>query len=144
MQRKEDRTMLITVTFDIISRNQRVVVEEGCDIDIEVTAEEYQRITDSFESNKFACMYEDEELKDINDRCNAAVNELDVSDPGIFDKKMADFAPYLIYRFDYPVEVRADHAEPVWHAGHDEIAGGELIPPEAELTDNGDGTYTVS
>ncbi len=144
MQRKEDRTMLITVTFDIISKNQRVVVEEGCDIDIEVTAEEYQRITDSFESNKFACMYEDEELKDINDRCNAAVNELDVSDPGIFDKKMADFAPYLIYRFDYPVEVRADHAEHVWNAGHDEIAGGELIPPEAELTDNGDGTYTVS
>ena len=144
MQRKEDRNMLITVTFDIISKNQRVVVEECCDIDIEVSAEEYQRITDSYEFKKYACMYEDEELKDICDRCSAVVNELDVSDPGIFDKKMADFAPYLIYRFDYPIEVRADHAEHVWHAGYDELAGGELIPTEARLTDNGDGTYTVS
>lgn len=135
--------MLITVTFDIISRTQ-VLVEEGCDIDIEVTAEEYQRITDSYETNKYARMYEDEELKDICDRCSAIVNELEVSDPGVFDKKMADFAQYLIYRFDYPLEVRIDHAEPVWHAGYDEIAGGELIPPEARLKDNGDGTYTVS
>ncbi|MBR4994095.1 MAG: hypothetical protein IKY04_07570 [Lachnospiraceae bacterium] len=136
--------MQITVTFDVITKNQRVVVEEGWDVDIEVTAEEYQRITDSYESNKFAGMYEDESLKDICDRCSAVVNEWDVSDDEAYDKKMADYAYLIIYRFDYPVEVRIDHAEHVWHAGYDEIAHGELIPTDAKLTDNGDGTYTVS
>lgn len=125
--------MLITVTFDIISGKTNNVILTGCDIDVEVTLEEYERISKSFETNLFSGMNEDKNLADICEKCCAEVNKWsDDSDNG--DEKC---------RFDYPLEVRIDHAEHVWHAGFDELANDELIPPAAKLSKNADGTYTI-
>lgn len=126
--------MLITVLFDIISKKTKEVILGGCDIDIEVTPEEYQRITDSFETYMFAGMSEDKNLEDICKRCNAEVSKWDNEEPGISKEEC---------RFDYPLEVRIDHAEHIWHAGFDTLANGKLIPTDAKLFKNSDGTYTV-
>ena len=115
--------MLVTITFDIFSKESEKVILEGCNIDIEVSPEEYRRMTVSFESNKFMYMDDDKDLSDIVKRCNAEVSKWDNGsdeDDGFC-------------RFDYPLEVRIDHAEPVWHAGFDSIANDELIPSDARL-----------
>ena len=126
--------MLITITFTIFSKETEKVILEGCDIDIEVSPEEYRRMTVSYETNEFMHMDDDQDLRDIVKRCNAEVskwNDGSCEDDGFC-------------KFDYPLEVRIAHAEHVWHAGFDSIANGELIPTDAKLIDNGDGTYTVS
>jgi hypothetical protein len=102
--------------------------------DIEVTAEEYKKIGESFDTGLFRGMYEDKRLSEICDRCLEAVSVWD------FEEELgAD----ILFRFDYPLETRIDHAETVWVSGCDEVTGGELVPPEAEVLKNNDGTFTV-
>ena len=123
--------MLVTVTFDITTKDQKTVIEEGLYVDIEVTEEEYERIGDSCDTYMFRGMYEDITLSEICERCLEALGEPDNSEEDI------------LFRFDYPLETRIDRAETVWKAGFDEIAGDELIPTNAKLIKNNDGTYTV-
>ncbi|MBR4994141.1 MAG: hypothetical protein IKY04_07805, partial [Lachnospiraceae bacterium] len=54
-----------------------------------------------------------------------------------------EFGDNFLYRFDYPIETRIDHAKPMVSSvpfeGHEQ----ESIPSNARLLDNGDGTYTI-
>lgn len=128
--------MLVTVTFDISTPDQKhVLYTDTCAyVDIEVTDEEYKAIGESFESKLFRGMYEDKRLSNICDRCREALRSWGFEE---------EFGDNFIFRFDYPIETRIDHSETVWKAGYDEVAGGELVPPEAELFENNDGTYSV-
>lgn len=103
-------------------------------VDIEITDEENKMIGESFESKLFRGMFEDKRLFDICDRCREALRNWGFEE---------EFGDSFIFRFDYPIENRIDHSETVWKAGCDEVAGGELVPPEAELFENNDGTYSV-
>ena len=126
--------MLVTVTFDIISKKTKAIILAGCDIDVEITPEEYQRITESFETYLFRGMSEDKSLNDICNKCYAVVNEWREECSEEYDEECC---------FDYPIEVRADHAEEIWHTDFDELANDELIPTDAKLYKNNDGTYTI-
>ena len=123
--------MLVTVTFDITTKDQKTVIEEGLYVDIEVTDEEYERIGESCDTCMFRGMYEDITLREICERCLEVLGEQNSGDED------------RLFRFDYPLETRIDRAETVWEAGFDEIAGDELIPTNAKLIENDDGTYTV-
>lgn len=123
--------MLVTVTFDITTKDQKMVIEEGLYVDIEVTEEEYERIGESCDTYMFRGMYEDITLREICERCLEALGEAENGQEDI------------LFRFDYPLETRIDRAETVWKAGFDEIAGDELIPTNAKLIKNNDGTYMV-
>ena len=123
--------MLVTVTFDITTKDQKMVIEEGLYVDIEVTEEEYERIGESCDTYMFRGMYEDITLREICERCLEALGEAENGEEDI------------LFRFDYPLETRIDRAETVWKAGFDEIAGDELIPTNAKLIKSNDGTYTV-
>ncbi len=123
--------MLVTVTFDITTKDQRTIIEEGLYVDIEVTEEEYELIGESCDTDMFRGMYEDIALREICERCLEALGETDNSEENI------------LFRFDYPLETRIDRAETVWKAGFDEIAGEELIATNAKLIKKNDGTYTV-
>lgn len=127
--------MLVTVTFDITTPDQKetVAAETYFYVDIEVTDDEYKKIGNSFDTHLYRGMFEDMGLSDICDRCRAAL-----SDWG-FEEELGDD---ILIRFDYPVETRIDHAECIWTKSSDEDAE-ELIPPNAKLLDNEDGTYTV-
>ena len=128
--------MRITVTFDITPEDQNEVLYTDiyAYVDIEVTNEEYETIGRSCDSGLYRGMYEDKSLSDICDRCREALRN------GGFEEELGED---LLFRFDYPVETRIDHSETVWEAGYDVVAGGELVPPEAELFENNDGTYSV-
>ena len=121
--------MLVTVTFDITTKDQKKVLDAGLYVDIEITDEEYELIGASSDNCKYAGMFEDEALTDICDRCLEAI-----SDWG-FEEALGED---ILFRFDYPLETRIDRAETVWEAGYDELA-----PPDAELFENSDGTFTV-
>ena len=126
--------MLVTVTFDVTTKDQKKVLEAGLYVDIEIKDEEYELIGASCDTCKYAGIYEDEALSDICDRCLEAI-----SDWG-FEEALGED---ILFRFDYPLETRIDRAETVWGAGYDEAADGGLIPPDAELLKNNDGTFTV-
>ena len=57
--------MLVTVTFDITTKDQKTVIEEGLYVDIEVTEDEYERIGESCDTDMFRGMYEDITLSEI-------------------------------------------------------------------------------
>ncbi len=101
---------------------------------IEVTAEEYKKIVESFDTGLFRGMYEDKCLSGICDRCLEAVSIWG------FEEELGED---ILFRFDYPLETRIDRLEAVWVAGYDETVGGRLVPPEAEIFENNDGTFTV-
>ncbi len=128
--------MLVTVTFEISTPDQKHVLYTDiyAYVDIEVTDEEYKAIGESFESQLFRGMHEDESLSDICDRCREALSGWGFEE---------EFGDNFIFRFDYPIETRIDHSETVWKAGYDEVAGSELVPPDAELFENNDGTFSV-
>lgn len=128
--------MLVTVTFDITTPDQKEIVFSDIYlyVDIEVTDEEYKMIGASFDSGLYSGMFDDERLLDICNRCKEAVAKWKFEEA---------YGEYILFRFDYPIETRADHAEHIWHAGYDELAKGELIPTDAKLYKNSDGTYTV-
>ena len=128
--------MLVTVTFDITTKDQKEVLftDIYAYFDIEVTAEEFKKIGVSFDTGLFRGMHEDKCLSEIYDRCLEAVSSWG------FNEELGED---ILFRFDYPIETRIDHSETVWTAGYDEVAGGELVPPEAELFENNDGTYSV-
>lgn len=128
--------MLVTVTFDITTPDQKEVIYKDIYlyVDIEVTDEEYERICASYDTELYRGIFDDKNLSDICERCREAI------------KKWAFEEAYgndILFRFDYPIETRAEHAELVWTAGYDELAKGELIPTDAKLTKNEDGTYTI-
>ena len=128
--------MLVTVTLDITTPDQKetIFADIYLYIDIEVTEAEYKKIGESCDTGLYRGMYEDKELSDICDRCREAIKKWE------FEK---EYGNEILFRFDYPLETRIDQAEPVWAAGYDEVAKGELIPPDAHLYENGDGTYTI-
>ena len=128
--------MLVTVTFDITTPEQKEVVFKDIYlyVDIEITDEEYERIGASFDTGLYMGMFDDESLSDICAKCKAEADKWE------FEKAYGD---NILFRFDYPLETRFEHAELVWHAGYDELAQGELIPTDAELIKNSDGTYTI-
>lgn len=128
--------MLVTVTFDIATADERQVLlqDEYLYIDIEVTDEEYDKIGASFDSDLYKGMYDDTSLAYICDRCREAIRKWQFEEA---------YGKDILFRFDYPIETRADHAELVRSAGYDEEAKGELIPTDAKLMKNEDGTYTV-
>lgn len=128
--------MLVTVTFDITTKDQKEVLftDVYAYFDIEVTEEEYKKIGDSFDTGLFRGMHEDKCLSGICERCLKAVSGLGFKE---------ELGEDVLFRFDYPIETRIDHAEPVWQAGSDEVTGGELVPPEAEVFENNDGTFTI-
>ncbi len=128
--------MLVTVTFDITTPDQKRVIFSDIYlyVDIEVTDEEYEKIGYSCDSGLYMGMFDDESLSDICNRCK------EVADKWRFEEV---YGEDILFRFDYPVETRFDRAELVWHAGYDEVAKGELIPTDAKLYKNSDGTYTV-
>ena len=128
--------MFVTVTFDITTPDQKEVVFSDIYlyVDIEVTDEEYKKIGNSCDSGLYMGMFDDESLSDICNRCKEAVAKWKFEEA---------YGEDILFRFDYPLETRIDRAEHVWSAGYDEVAKGELIPPDAHLYDNGDGTYTI-
>lgn len=128
--------MLVTVTFDITTPDQKetIFADIYLYIDIDVTEAEYKKIGESCDTGLYRGMYEDKGLSDICDRCREAIKKWE------FEK---EYGNEILFRFDYPLETRIDRAEPVWAAGYDEVAKGELIPPDAHLYENGDGTYTI-
>lgn len=128
--------MLVTVTFDITTLDQKKVIFEDIYlyVDIEVTDEEFEKIGASCDTGLFRGMYEDKNLTGICDRCRDAIRKWHFEET---------YGSDILFRFDYPIETRADRSETVWHAGYDDVAKGELIPTDAELTKNDDGTYTI-
>ena len=128
--------MLVTVTFDITTPDQKEVVFSDIYlyVDIEVTDKEYKKIGISCDSGLYMGMFDDESLSDICDKCKEAVAKWKFEEV---------YGEDILFRFDYPIETRAERAEHVWHAGYDELAQGELIPTDAKLFKNSDGTYTV-
>lgn len=128
--------MLVTVTFDITTKDQNEVVFEDIYlyVDIEVTDKEYEKIGESCDSGLYRGMYEDRNLSDICDRCTEAIRKWNFEE---------EFGNDILFRFDYPLETRLDRAELMWSAGIDGVTGDELIPTNAKLKENGDGTYTV-
>ena len=128
--------MLVTVTFDITTPDQKetIFADIYLYIDIEVTNAEYKRIGESCDTGLYRGMYEDKSLSEICNRCREAIEKWE------FEKL---YGNDILFRFDYPLETRIDRIEHVWSAGYDEVAKDELIPPDAHLFDNGDGTYTI-
>ena len=128
--------MLVTVTFDISTPDQKYVLYTDiyAYVDIEVTDEEYKEIGESFESHLFRGMYEDVSLSGICDRCREELRSWGFEE---------EFGDNFLYRFDYPIETRIDHAKPMRSSvpfeGHEQ----EPIPSNARLLDNGDGTFTI-
>ena len=99
-----------------------------------LTEEEYEKIGESCDTGFFRGMYEDEDLSDICKRCREATKDWNFEE---------EYGNDILFRFDYPLEIKIDRAEVLWVAGYDEIAKEELIPTNAELFKNDDGTYTV-
>ena len=97
--------MLVTVTFDITTKDQKTVVFEDIYlyIDIEVSDDEYKKIGDSCDTGLYRGMYEDKDLLDICGRCRAAIRKWK------FEETYGDD---ILFRFDYPIETRADRAKP--------------------------------
>ena len=128
--------MLVTVTFDITTPDQKEIVFSDIYlyVDIEVTDEEYEKISNSCDSGLYMGLFDDKSLADICNRCKEAADKW---------KFEETYGEDILFRFDYPIEIRADRAENIWNAGYDEVAKGELIPPGAELFKNTDGTFTV-
>ena len=128
--------MLVTITFDITTKDQKEIVYSDfyLYVDIEVTDEEFSAIGESCDTGLFRGMYEDKSLSEICDRCRDAISDWH------FEETYGDD---LLFRFDYPLETRIDRAETLWQAGYDEIAKDELIPTDSELHKNNDGTYNI-
>ena len=95
--------MLVTVTFDITTSDQKRVLFEDVFlyVDIEVTDGEYEKISDSFDTGRYRGMFEDGSLSVICDRCKEAVSKWK------FEEAYGDD---ILFRFDYPIEARADRA----------------------------------
>ena len=128
--------MLVTVTFDISTPDQKYVLYTDifAYVDIEVTRDEYERIGESFEKGCFRGMYEDESLSDICDRCREELRSWGFKE---------EYGINFLFRFDYPIETRIDHSRPMRFSEHFEGHEQETIPSNARLLDNGDGTYTI-
>ena len=96
--------MIVTVTFDITTADEKQVLlqDEYLYIDIEVTDEEYEKIGASFDSDLYRGMYEDTNLADICGRCREAIRKWQFEET---------YGNDILFRFDYPIETRADHAK---------------------------------
>ncbi len=98
--------MLVTVTFDITTPDQKVVVFSDIYlyVDIEVTNEEYKKISNSWDTGLHMGMFDDESLSDICDRCKDAAAKWKFEEV---------YGEDILFRFDYPIEARADRAKHV-------------------------------
>ena len=133
--------MLITVLFDVLDKDEQVIIEEGLDVDIEVTDEEFERIRESVKSHKCPIMCEDEELQDICDRCFDTVIEKGILGPELYDRALGNIEEHLELLFDYPIEIIAENAVHMPLSGFDAPVYGCPVPEGTKYIELGDGKF---
>ena len=128
--------MLVTVTFDITTKNQREILftDIYAYFDIEVTDEEYKKISESCDTGLYRGMYEDKKLSDICARCKEAISKWEFEEA---------FGDNILFRFDYPLETRIDHAVAQGKKRCGPMKKSEFTMSATHLFQNDDGTYTV-
>ena len=129
--------MLVTVTFDITTKDQKTILFSDIYlyVDVEVTEEEYEKIGRSCDIGIYKGMYEDRNLSDICDRCREAISEW------AFEQEYGDD---ILFRFDYPLETRIDRAVATSKTDKEfQLPLCKPIPNKVTLIDNKDGTYSI-
>lgn len=110
-----DNKMLVTVIYDIVERDTKILLHQYDYVDVEITEEEYKLMEESFLSDKYHSMSDDPHLEEICSKCKDVIRLCifePTEAPAFVLGDVEDDVEFIIY---WPLEITEDNSLPsVW------------------------------